>query len=68
MAQSVGYLITATGPLAVGVLRDLTGGWAVPVVVLAALTIPQAYAGVRAWAGSQIGQPAAQPAQPGPIG
>jgi CP family cyanate transporter-like MFS transporter len=67
MAQSVGYLITATGPLLVGALRDLTGGWTVPIVVLAALTIPQAYAGGRAWAGSQIGQSAAHPAQPDPF-
>jgi MFS transporter, CP family, cyanate transporter len=56
MAQSVGYLITAMGPLVVGALRDLTGGWTVPVVALAALTIPQAYAGVRAWDGRQIGR------------
>jgi MFS transporter, CP family, cyanate transporter len=55
MAQSVGYVITAMGPLVVGALRDLTGGWTVPVVTLAALTIPQAYAGVRAWEGRQIG-------------
>jgi CP family cyanate transporter-like MFS transporter len=55
MAQSVGYLITAVGPLVVGALRDLTGGWTVPVVALAVLTIPQAYAGVRAWRGKEIG-------------
>jgi CP family cyanate transporter-like MFS transporter len=55
MAQCVGYLITATGPLAVGALRDLTHGWATPVAALALLTVPQAWAGLRAWRGSTIG-------------
>ncbi|MCP3797907.1 MFS transporter [Allokutzneria sp. A3M-2-11 16] len=40
MAQSLGYLIAAVGPFAVGILHGLTGGWTVPLtlvlVVLAA--------------------------------
>jgi CP family cyanate transporter-like MFS transporter len=32
MAQGVGYLIAAAGPIGVGILHDATGGWAVPLV------------------------------------
>ncbi len=38
--QSVGYLIAIPGPLLVGVLHDLTGGWTVPTAFLAAMAIP----------------------------
>jgi CP family cyanate transporter-like MFS transporter len=34
LAQSVGYLVSAAGPLAVGFLRTATGSWTVPVVML----------------------------------
>ncbi len=34
LAQSVGYLLSAAGPLAVGFLRAATGGWTVPVAML----------------------------------
>ncbi len=34
LAQSVGYLVSAAGPLAVGFLRASTGGWTVPVSLL----------------------------------
>ena len=34
LAQSVGYLVSAAGPLAVGFLRASTGGWTVPVILL----------------------------------
>lgn len=30
MAQSVGYLVAATGPTVFGLIYDLTGGWTVP--------------------------------------
>jgi CP family cyanate transporter-like MFS transporter len=33
MAQTVGYLFAASGPLAVGALHDLTGGWTAPLVL-----------------------------------
>lgn len=42
MAQSIGYLIAASGPFAFGLLRDATGSWTVSLtvqlVLLAALT------------------------------
>ena len=34
MAQTVGYLVAATGPLAVGALHDVTGGWTAPLGLL----------------------------------
>jgi CP family cyanate transporter-like MFS transporter len=41
MAQTVGYLLAAAGPLAVGLLHDATGGWTVPFWLLLALTAVQ---------------------------
>ena len=48
MAQSVGYVLAAAGPFAVGALRDATGGWVVPLVLLLALLAVQGTAGVLA--------------------
>ncbi len=48
MAQSFGYLIAAAGPALLGLLHAATGGWQVPVAVLAALLLPQTIAGLRA--------------------
>ncbi|NUR29137.1 MAG: MFS transporter, partial [Catenulispora sp.] len=47
-AQSVGYLIAALGPFLVGVLYDVTAGWAVPMVLLAVAAVVQAVTGVLA--------------------
>ncbi len=44
--QSVGYLIAAIGPLGMGVLYEITGGWTVPLTALIALCIPQLVAGL----------------------
>ena len=44
--QSAGYLVVAIGPLAVGVLHDLTGGWTWPLIVLLASAVPAAIAGL----------------------
>ncbi|WP_202806030.1 CynX/NimT family MFS transporter [Actinopolymorpha alba] len=38
--QSVGYLLAATGPLAMGALFGVTGGWTVPIGFLLALVAP----------------------------
>jgi CP family cyanate transporter-like MFS transporter len=43
--QSVGYLIVAIGPLAVGLLHDATGGWTVPLILLLGSVVPAAIAG-----------------------
>ena len=41
MAQSIGYVICAFGPLLMGVLHDATGSWTPPLVLLLVLTVPQ---------------------------
>jgi CP family cyanate transporter-like MFS transporter len=48
MAQSIGYTLCAVGPLLVGVLRDATGSWDVPLVLLLALLVPQLVSGTLA--------------------
>ncbi|MEU8552046.1 MFS transporter [Streptomyces roseoverticillatus] len=47
-AQSTGYLISIPGPLLVGWLNERTGGWDVPLALMAALMVPQVVAGVLA--------------------
>jgi CP family cyanate transporter-like MFS transporter len=44
--QSVGYLISAMGPLGMGVLYDVSGGWTVPLVALIVMVVPQLLAGL----------------------
>lgn len=48
MAQSIGYLVSASGPFFFGVLRDATGGWDVPLVLLLAITACLLLAGLGA--------------------
>jgi CP family cyanate transporter-like MFS transporter len=48
MAMGVGYLIASTGPAIVGAVRDASGGWTWPVIVLLALTAVQFPAAWRA--------------------
>ncbi len=50
MAQSVGYLLAASGPPLVGLLRDLSKGWDVPLALCLALTL------VIAWLGTLAGR------------
>lgn len=47
-AQSTGYLISIPGPLLVGVLYQHSGGWGLPLTLMAALLVPQTIAGVLA--------------------
>ncbi|TXS51698.1 CynX/NimT family MFS transporter [Streptomyces sp. t39] len=47
-AQSAGYLISIPGPLLVGVLYQHSGGWTVPLLLMAGLLVPQMAAGVLA--------------------
>jgi CP family cyanate transporter-like MFS transporter len=47
-AQSTGYLISIPGPLVVGVLYQHSGGWGLPLALMAALMIPQMAAGLLA--------------------
>jgi CP family cyanate transporter-like MFS transporter len=54
MAQSVGYVLAAAGPFVMGALRDVTGGWTVPLVLLLALLAVQGTAGVLAGRDRQV--------------
>ncbi|MEU9758214.1 MFS transporter [Streptomyces sp. NPDC047987] len=47
-AQSVGYLISIPGPLLIGVLYQHSGGWGVPLALMAGLMVPQMAAGFLA--------------------
>ncbi|MFE4832381.1 CynX/NimT family MFS transporter [Streptomyces sp. NPDC056672] len=47
-AQSTGYLISIPGPLLVGVLYQHTGGWGLPIALMAGFLVPQMVAGVIA--------------------
>lgn len=48
MAQSVGYLIAAAGPVLVGVLHDATGDWTAPLVALLGVVVLQLVLGILA--------------------
>lgn len=39
MAQSIGYLLAAIGPVFIGFLHDLTNEWTVPLIVLIGITV-----------------------------
>lgn len=47
-AQSTGYLISIPGPLLVGVLYQHSGGWGLPIALMAGLMVPQMVVGVLA--------------------
>jgi CP family cyanate transporter-like MFS transporter len=47
-AQSTGYLLSIPGPLLVGVLYQHSGGWGLPLALMAGLMVPQIAVGVLA--------------------
>ncbi|MER6633272.1 CynX/NimT family MFS transporter [Streptomyces sp. NPDC000987] len=47
-AQSTGYLISIPGPLLVGLLYQSSGGWGVPLALMAGLMVPQTVVGILA--------------------
>lgn len=60
MAQCIGYLLAATGPMAMGALHDALGGWQIPLGLCAALALVGALMGLLAGRDRQIG-PQGQP-------
>ncbi len=66
--QSAGYLLAIVGPFGVGVLHDLSGGWTVPLVAMAAINVPQLVAGLAVSRPAYIEDELADRAQsrPGP--
>ncbi|KIF05528.1 transporter, partial [Streptomyces sp. RSD-27] len=47
-AQSTGYLISIPGPLVIGTLYQHSGGWDLPLALMAGLLVPQIVLGVLA--------------------
>ncbi|SDY54223.1 MFS transporter, CP family, cyanate transporter [Modestobacter sp. DSM 44400] len=45
VAQCLGYLLAAAGPVVFGALHDVTGGWSWPLALLLVLLLPMAWAG-----------------------
>ncbi|ASA20323.1 CynX/NimT family MFS transporter [Paenibacillus donghaensis] len=57
MAQSVGYLLAATGPPLFGLLHDMTDSWNVPLALLAAASVLLLVAGLGAGSSRFVGGP-----------
>ncbi|MDI9893327.1 hypothetical protein QM797_01185 [Rhodococcus sp. IEGM 1381] len=52
MAQSIGYLVAALGPITAGAIHGATGSWTTPLVVLLAVMIPLTLCGWTAGRGA----------------
>jgi CP family cyanate transporter-like MFS transporter len=48
MAQTVGYLLAALGPLLLGAVHDLSHGWTVPMIAMTVALLPILVAGLAA--------------------
>ncbi|WP_353815574.1 MFS transporter [Agromyces sp. SYSU T00266] len=46
VVQSVGYVVVALGPVAVGLLHEATGSWTAPMLLLLATSVPAVVAGM----------------------
>lgn len=56
LVQGWGYLLAAMGPLGIGVLHEVTGGWDVPLAALLLLLVPKLTAGLIAGAPGYVDQ------------
>ena len=54
MAQSFGYLLAAVGPVLVGALQDITGGWTIPLSLLIFLSIVLLIVGIGSGREGQV--------------
>jgi CP family cyanate transporter-like MFS transporter len=59
MAQSVGYLLAAVGPVAFGLLHSLSSGWRAPLLLMVVVAAAQAVAALVAGRGTVA--PASRP-------
>lgn len=60
MAQSVGYLMAAMGPLLPGKVQELCGGWTLPLLMAAAIAVVGACTGIAAGRNAHL-EPVQQP-------
>lgn len=56
MTQSVGYLLSACGPVAIGALHDVAGGWPPALAMCGVLCVVMAVMGLGAGRNRQITQ------------
>ena len=56
MAQSIGYLLAAGGPFFLGLLRDATHAWTVPLTLLVAVTVCLLITGLGAARDAHVGR------------
>ncbi len=54
MAQSIGYLLAATGPTVMGKLHDISGSWGSVLMVIASLSLIMAINGALAGRDRQL--------------
>jgi MFS transporter, CP family, cyanate transporter len=62
MAQTIGYLLAASGPTVVGLIHDLTGAWTIPLAALTATTVAILVAGLFAGRDTLVAAPVVAPA------
>jgi len=62
MAQTIGYLLAASGPTVVGLIHDLTGAWTIPLAALTVTTVAILVAGLFAGRDALVTTPVATPA------
>jgi CP family cyanate transporter-like MFS transporter len=69
MAQSVGYVLAALAPLAVGAIHGMTRSWTPDVILLLALVLPQLLLGLGAARSRTLSppDPTAPPGHPAPL-
>ncbi|MGH3240758.1 MAG: CynX/NimT family MFS transporter [Spirillospora sp.] len=68
MAQGVGYVIAALGPLAIGALHDATDGWSVPMTAVLLVCAFMSLPGLAAGRDRSITAPPKEPAEQAPEG
>jgi len=61
MAQGFGYLLAGLGPIGIGALHDLSGGWTLPLIALGILLVPQLIFGAIASRDAHILTPRVAP-------
>lgn len=54
MAQSFGYLLAAVGPVLVGALQDVTGGWTIPLSLLILISVILLIVGISSGKETQV--------------
>ncbi|REK77935.1 MFS transporter [Paenibacillus paeoniae] len=54
MAQAIGYLLAATGPLLFGLIHDWTGNWNVPLMLILVISVVYGLLGLSAGADRKI--------------